>query len=203
MTATLLGDGSYVGLNVEEAPANDYYLVTIPSAGTLDVSLSFVASLADVDLFLWDPAIECDTNVAGLGGAFLARSNTTSGTESVSYANATGANLDVIVEVDMFTSMGCNDYDMDVGGAGSAAGPIGTSYCMANASSTGSASDLAAVGSPFVSAGNVTLTASGLPTNSFGFFIVSDMTGFVMIPGGSTGNLCLGGSVGRYVGPAR
>ncbi len=202
LTATVLGDGIYPGLNVEEAD-NDYYLVTIPPGATLDVSLSFTASLGDVDLYLWDPSIECDTNVAGAGGAYLDRSITTSGSESASYTNATGADLDVIVEVDMYTGLGCNDYSMGISGVGGASGPIGTPYCSANPNSTGNASELAAVGSPFVSSNDVTLTASGLPTFSFGFFIVSDMAGFVANPGGSEGNLCLGGSVGRYVGPGQ
>jgi hypothetical protein len=50
---------------------------------------------------------------------------------------------------------------------------------------------------------DVTLAAASLPMNSFGFFLTSRMQGFVMNPGGSQGNLCLGGSIGRYVGPGQ
>jgi hypothetical protein len=50
---------------------------------------------------------------------------------------------------------------------------------------------------------DVTLEATGLPNNAFGFFLTSTMQGFVMNPGGSVGNLCLGGSIGRYVGPGQ
>jgi hypothetical protein len=50
---------------------------------------------------------------------------------------------------------------------------------------------------------DVTLTTSDLPSNSFAFFLVSSSQGFVSNPGGSAGNLCLGGAIGRYVGPGQ
>ena len=48
---------------------------------------------------------------------------------------------------------------------------------------------------------DLTLTAGDLPTNSFGFFLASQTQAQVANPGGSAGNLCLGGAIGRYVGP--
>ncbi len=78
--------------------------------------------------------------------------------------------------------------------------PIGTNYCMANPNTTGSIGMISAVGSLSVAANNVTLTADSLPNNSFGFFITSQMTGFVANPNGSAGNLCVLGAIGRYVG---
>ena len=47
------------------------------------------------------------------------------------------------------------------------------------------------------------LRATNLPLQSFGFFIASDRDGFVATPGGSDGNLCLTGSIGRFVGPGQ
>lgn len=78
---------------------------------------------------------------------------------------------------------------------------LGTRYCAANVNSTGTAAVMGATGSRLVSANNVTLQATQLPPNSFGFFITSQSRGFVQNPGGSAGNLCLSGAVGRYVGP--
>ena len=49
----------------------------------------------------------------------------------------------------------------------------------------------------------MTATASNLPQNAFGFFVTSLAQGLVMNPGGSSGNLCLGGAIGRYVGPGQ
>ena len=41
------------------------------------------------------------------------------------------------------------------------------------------------------------LGATALPLNQFGFFLTSKTPGLVALPGISTGNLCLAGSVGR------
>jgi hypothetical protein len=82
-------------------------------------------------------------------------------------------------------------------------GNVGTAYCTAAMNSTGATGQISAQGSATVADNDLTLTASSLPTTSFGFFIVSLDQGFVMNPGGSEGNLCLAGSVGRYVGPGQ
>ena len=50
---------------------------------------------------------------------------------------------------------------------------------------------------------SLTLEAAGLPVGAFGFFITSTLQGFVINPGASDGNLCLEGSIGRYVGPGQ
>ena len=83
------------------------------------------------------------------------------------------------------------------------AGGIGTPYCgPAVPNSTGAAGTLTASGSPSVAANNLTLTASDLPQNQFGIFVVSDTQAFVMGAGGtSNGNLCVGGGIGRYSNP--
>ncbi|MEM8713038.1 MAG: hypothetical protein AAGG01_18985 [Planctomycetota bacterium] len=77
---------------------------------------------------------------------------------------------------------------------------FGSSYCSANPNSTGAPGMLTATGTPIASANDVTLSASGLPVSAFTFFIVSRTQGFAPNPGGSAGNLCLSGSIGRYVG---
>ena len=60
--------------------------------------------------------------------------------------------------------------------------------------------DIEADGSRFIGDSDMTLRASSLPQNAFGFFLVSDTQGFTANPGGSQGDLCLGGSIGRFVG---
>ncbi len=82
-------------------------------------------------------------------------------------------------------------------------GALGMSYCMANANSTGAAAQIAAAGSATASSNDLTLTTSEMPSFSFGFFIASQSQGFVANPNGSQGNLCLGGAIGRYVGPGQ
>ena len=86
-------------------------------------------------------------------------------------------------------------------GTGSGGQGIGTPYCTAVPNSSGSAGECRAFGSNAVANDDVTLEASQLPPNVFGFFLASRTQGFVANPGGSEGNLCLGGTIGRFVGP--
>ncbi|MFT7075826.1 MAG: hypothetical protein ACJA0P_001840, partial [Planctomycetota bacterium] len=44
------------------------------------------------------------------------------------------------------------------------------------------------------------LTITGLPVGSLGYVLTSRQAGFAAFPGGSSGNLCLSGAIGRYVG---
>ncbi len=80
---------------------------------------------------------------------------------------------------------------------------LGTNYCAANANSTGVTGVMSAIGSAIAAQNNVQLSANRLPNNAFGFFLVSRTQGFIANPGGSQGNLCLSGNIGRYVGPGQ
>jgi len=80
---------------------------------------------------------------------------------------------------------------------------LGTNYCTANNNSTGTTGLMTATGSAMVASNNVMLNASRLSLNSFGFFLTSRTQGFVANPGGSSGNLCVGGAIGRFVGPGQ
>ena len=77
---------------------------------------------------------------------------------------------------------------------------IGTSYCdPAVPNSSGAPGAMSGAGSELAANNDVTLIASDLPPSQFGYFITSQTSGFVAGPGGSQGNLCLGGTVGRYI----
>ncbi|MEM9798795.1 MAG: hypothetical protein AAGA20_00630 [Planctomycetota bacterium] len=81
---------------------------------------------------------------------------------------------------------------------------LGTNDCLA--SPTNGATNPAlmrAWGSDIVAQNDVTLLATGVPNYTNGFFIASRTQGFVANPVGSFGNLCLGGAIGRYVGPGQ
>ena len=82
-------------------------------------------------------------------------------------------------------------------------GMIGSNYCMANPNSTGAPSSMNAIGRSSVAQNDVTLDCSNLPVNAFGFFLAGMTQGFTANPGGSEGNLCLSGAIGRYVGPGQ
>lgn len=81
--------------------------------------------------------------------------------------------------------------------------PLGTvTACTAQSNSTGTAARLDAVGSSRVAEGDLELVASSLPLHQSTLFIASRDTGVQAIPG-SDGTLCLGGSIGRFVGPGQ
>jgi len=80
-------------------------------------------------------------------------------------------------------------------------GQIGVNYCSPNTNSTGSTGALLVTGSGFVVRNELHLAASQLPLSATLFFLTSRTQGFIANPGGSQGNLCLGGSIGRFVGP--
>ena len=78
---------------------------------------------------------------------------------------------------------------------------IGTVECFpAAANSSGAPGTLRAEGSSAVVDNDVQLIAESLPANSVGYFLVSRDAGLIVSPGGSSGNLCLSGSIGRYAG---
>jgi len=72
--------------------------------------------------------------------------------------------------------------------------------CVSNANSTGVRGRLIGAGSSYFAANDLVLTAIDLPLNAFGYLNTSRTQGFVANPGGSAGNLCLGGGIGRYAG---
>ena len=76
---------------------------------------------------------------------------------------------------------------------------LGETYCAVTANSTGSEGLVNVVGSTLVDTNALSFDVSSLPANAFGYLLVSSDPGFAVFPGGSVGNLCLSGAVGRYV----
>ncbi len=75
--------------------------------------------------------------------------------------------------------------------------PLGDNYCgPAAANSTGMSGSILALGSGDAGE-SLTLVAGDLPQSQFGYFVVSAQTGSSN-PMGSSGTLCLGGSIGRF-----
>lgn len=82
-------------------------------------------------------------------------------------------------------------------------GSLGTNYCTAVPNSTGNTALITATGSAVAALNDVTLIASQMPNSAFGYFLTSQTQGMVANPGGSQGNLCITGAIGRYVGPGQ
>ncbi|HIF41961.1 MAG TPA: hypothetical protein EYQ74_12785 [Planctomycetes bacterium] len=78
-------------------------------------------------------------------------------------------------------------------------GPVGQNYCgPANLNSSGMSARLRASGST-LAGDSLRLIADQLPLQQFGYFLASQTQGFVPNPGGSQGNICLGGTIARLV----
>ncbi len=81
---------------------------------------------------------------------------------------------------------------------GRCGGRVGINYCVSQVNSSGMPASIAAVGSDLVSDNELELTVSNLPLNEFGYFLVGESQGLILNPGGSAGNLCLSGALGRF-----
>ncbi len=80
---------------------------------------------------------------------------------------------------------------------------VSRAYCNpAVPNSTGEFGRLRVRGSHLASAGAVIMQADQLPNFQFGFFICATGTNS-FIPPGSNGRLCLGGTLGRFLGPGQ
>ena len=117
--------------------------------------------------------------------------------ETLTWTNDTGADLDVVLEVNAWDSASnpadCNNYDLMISGAGNCNGQLGTEYCTANPNSTGVVSTIYGTGSNVAADNNFTLVAEDVPDGQFMYFIGSFGQDQVNNPGGSNGNLCVGG----------
>lgn len=73
-------------------------------------------------------------------------------------------------------------------------------YCNSTQNSTGFTALTGATGSQFLQDDDFTVLGLRMPPNQFASLILSRTAGFTPFAGGSSGNLCLGGSIVRYPG---
>ncbi|MEM9378768.1 MAG: hypothetical protein AAGB93_02385 [Planctomycetota bacterium] len=173
LTVTGLAPGRYLLFTYAMAPDSSTDVTTVHVPGSVD-PLAFVGGT--------------------FGGGFV---------RDVTHAEhevTVTAGESVTIEVDFVSS---RDSLSGLQVVSLAATSIGSPYCPGVVNSTGNAGELTAFGRPEVSDNDVTLTTTGLPASSFAFYLASTAQGLVTNPGGSDGNLCLGGSIGRYVGPGQ
>ncbi len=83
-------------------------------------------------------------------------------------------------------------------------GSVGQTYCApAVLNSSGEAATLTARGSALLVDNDLRLDAERMPQNTLGYCLVSRTQAQIAQPGGSTGVLCVGGVVGRYISQAQ
>ena len=194
-TAIPLGPGVYPGLFVSRTD-RDHYEIEVDPGQTLVAEIDFVTIDGDLELFLFDGLGEC---VASNLASTLTYGISFSDGELLTWTNATTQTQSYLLEVSMFQAPGqvCNTYDLRISGA---RGPVlGSRYCTAAPNSSGQPAYIGALGSSLVAAGDLTLTASNLPTfATTGIFFVG--TNQVQVPFGD-GFRCVGGAVRRSQPP--
>jgi len=198
-SAVALPDGTYSNLWCSKSDP-DWYSFCVDTGGTMSIDVLFSTAVGDIDIFAFDA---CGGGNLGIGGS-------ASDDENLLIDNSAGTGpLNVFLRVELWISdpdFDCNSYSMVIGGSGCSGGGgggVGTSYCTANTNSTGSIANTTGTGSDVALDNNLTLNTANLPANSFAFYLASTAQGFAANPGGSQGNLCLSGSIGRYVGPGQ
>lgn len=77
-------------------------------------------------------------------------------------------------------------------------GSVGSSYCTAVPNSTGQPGLLESFGLVSASDNVLVLRASQLPAHKTTLLVNGPQQGFIQNPGGSNGNLCIAGSIGRH-----
>lgn len=199
-SSVAIADGSYNNLFCSKSDP-DWYEFCVAAGATLNIDVFFSNSTGDIDIFLGD-----DCGAAGN----LAIGGTGSDDENVNWLNAGTTDVTVWLRIELWSgdvSNDCNNYSMTVTGAmGSCSGGgggLGSNYCSTNPNSSGLSARMTASGSAAVADNDVTLSGIQLPASVPALFITSSTQGFVTNPSGSIGNLCLGGAIGRYIGPGQ
>ena len=80
---------------------------------------------------------------------------------------------------------------------------VGVNYCDAVPNSTGVTGRLTALGSTSISAGAMRLRADRLPRTQFTLFASGRARDSILLTSFSVGRLCLGGALGRFLGPGQ
>ena len=199
--ALAMVDGAQPNLFVSKSDP-DFYELCVPGGGTLDVDALFTHDNGDLDIYLYAVGNCGGGNISNLAQGFSANND-----ETITWVNTNAGNTTVILEVRVWVSStsDCNSYDLVIAGAGgncSGAGAIGSLYCSpANVNSTFQSAQIAATGSTVAAANDVTLIVTQVPFSQFGYFLSSQDQAFIANPGGSQGNLCVGGpsGLGRHL----
>ena len=168
------------------AGGNDiWYRYVAPATGTVEVNLCGTGYDCAVQAFMGPcnalQPLACNDDTCGLQSV-------------ISFQGVTGQVYHIRVGG---YSGSTGNGTMTINDAGPA--PIGTNYCMAVPNSTGSPGGLVGFGLLGALDNDVTLTATDLPDGEFALFLTSQMQGFVPFPGGSVGNLCVLGNIGRFI----
>ncbi|MEM6674734.1 MAG: hypothetical protein AAF726_17945 [Planctomycetota bacterium] len=185
------GDPSDAVLLFESAPlaatqTNSDLKVTYPLTPAVPVTGTFFVGIA-VEANAGEFPVGLDISAGGSGApAYVISSNS-----SIDLGNLNGNTVPPTLQTNAV-------FLLDAVGGG--ASSFGTLYCSpAVANSSGAPATISGSGSLAAADNNLLLEVQAMPTNTFGYFIASRIQGFVPGPGGSQGNLCIGGTIGRFL----
>jgi len=192
-TPSAVAEGAHTDLFVSKSDP-DYYSCTVADGATLTVDVFFATANGDLDAMLYESGLCTDDQDSGCDST-LACGYSSSDNESLSWTNATGADVDCILRVHVWpdTPLNCNTYDLVL----AVAGP-GDSVLFCNPANPHSGGAFVILGAfEFPGPGLYHLEAANGPEDQFGYFLVS--AGF-NDPGISIsdGRLCLQSPIGRY-----
>ncbi|MCB9908356.1 MAG: hypothetical protein H6830_11610 [Planctomycetes bacterium] len=200
-SAPPLADGTYLNLFASRTDP-DHFAFTVAAGDTVHIDVVHPAQVGDLDAFLWDAQdVQCGS---GYGSSALVSGFTSSDDENLVWTNSTGADMAVVLEVQVWAASpgNCNHYDLVVAGAsGRGIGSAGTPFCdPMDPNSTGVPTVMTASFGSGTGSG-LHLEALDGPPGQFGYFLVGNAAsdpGIVV----SQGRLCLaidgGNALGRY-----
>jgi len=172
---------------------------TLHPTGALDTGDVFVADLdgdGDLDIVTANQSSGnlsiLTSSYANGGSTFGAPTFLTAGFEPSELA---GADLDGNGSVDLTLTL---RQQAGVLVYRNLASGIFSNYCTTNPNTTGAAANLSGQGSNVIAANDMVLVCSAMPANQTTLFLTSSVRGFTPNAGASAGNLCLGGSIGRF-----
>ena len=152
------------------------------------------SDIAEGDDFAWSVGVSGD--VAVMGAWRDADGGTDSGSAYL-FAGLGDCNGNGMLDINDIDS-GLSE-DLNGNGVPDECEALGLIYCSpANPNSTGVSARILATGSDAVADNDFRLGAFQLPANQFGYFLASELQGFIAHPGASQGNLCLGGQIARF-----
>ncbi|MEM8712869.1 MAG: hypothetical protein AAGG01_18105 [Planctomycetota bacterium] len=188
LSGEILGTSSFQGGRIRDIDSNGSRMTLGWTDGPAGSDSSYLSTIAYVDgEFLGLDSVR-------LGNAFLSAI-----TDVVSARTSNEDHLYVIAYEDRQLPGNTNPRAAIYSDTGE--GP-GANYCQAAPNSTGGRARLTGTGTG-VAGSDLTLTTSGMPLNSFGFYIVGTEATPPVVPPLSQGRICIGGTIGRYQAQAQ
>ncbi|MCA9000528.1 MAG: right-handed parallel beta-helix repeat-containing protein [Planctomycetes bacterium] len=154
----------------------------LAGVGNISSAPAFVDPVAgDYNLLVTSPGIDAGNNAAVPSGSDFDIRHKRRFEDEPTVAD-TGAGTAPIVD------MGCSEFTTRPG----------TNFCSAAINTIGGQAKIYGEGSTVVADNNLTLHCIDMVPNQTAIFLVGTQPGFYPTPGGSSGNLCLGGTIGRF-----